>query len=69
MAFDPLPSDLVLRSLREERFPEVVVGDSLTLRVLPSSALPTIEPALGEGVDEVARVGADRDYARLLECP
>ena len=57
------PGGLLLQRL----FPEVGVQGGGAVGFLPASALPALGPALFQSVDDVLAVGAQADFARLLE--
>lgn len=68
VAFDPEPGDVVGLGREVESFPEVSVLEVLVVGARPVARLPSAEPAFGHGVDEVAGVGGEGDFAGGGEC-
>ncbi len=64
---NPVPLNLVNLPERDQPSPEVLVRDSLPVRVFPSVQLPLRKPALGKRISDVLRIGEDVDGAGLLE--
>jgi acyl dehydratase len=62
----PFPADLVALGGGVEGEPEVLVQYGLLLRCLPAALLPAGHP-LGDAVDDVAAVGAERHLGRPLQ--
>ena len=64
---DPYPAHVMGLGGRNQALPEVRVLHRLLLGILPSAALPAINPMLVERVHDVLRVAVNLHLARTLE--
>ena len=64
MPLDALETHLVRLGCSESRLPEVLVLDRLLGRRLPTVLLPVLQPALGEGLLDVRRIGHHQHVRR-----
>lgn len=66
VAFDPFPSDAMLRDHFVQAFPQIHILDRLTGSGEPIFALPAADP-LGDTVLEILRIGEDANLAAFRE--
>ena len=59
VTLDPEKRDFPVLDGRDKRLPEVLVGDRLLLRVLPTPSFPANPPLVPEAIDDVGAVAPD----------